>query len=129
MALEKVYRTNLTPVVLRHTATHPALFDRMLADGATPAWPRPRPPPSLLPALVVLIAVAGAAFAGAWHVRSLVQRTAGGDGWRDLALFVAMEGRASDASRLGYWHLQQHDENAALALFRAAEAMDDNDAT
>ena len=44
-ALEKLYRTNLTPAVLpgnRHI--HPHLYDRMLAAGVTPTYQRPAPP-------------------------------------------------------------------------------------
>ncbi len=127
-ALEKLYRTNFTPAVLRRTATHPDLFDRMLAAGVTPAWPRPQAPPSLLPVVMVLLAMAATAFAGTWYTRSAITESSGDD-QRGLTLRVMMDGRASDAGRLAYWHLQHDDKAAALALFRAAEAMDGSDAT
>ena len=46
-ALEKLYKANLTPVVLRgrrHVPPH--LYDRLIASGTTPDYPRPAPPPA-----------------------------------------------------------------------------------
>ena len=44
-ALEHIYRNNLLPAVLPRKAarTHPDLYDRMLAAGVTPDYPRPAP--------------------------------------------------------------------------------------
>jgi hypothetical protein len=45
-ALEKIYQANLAPAVLRSKrAVHPDLYDRILAAGVTPDYPRPDPPP------------------------------------------------------------------------------------
>jgi Zn-dependent protease with chaperone function len=45
-ALEKIYEANLVPVVLgSKRRTHPELYDRLVAAGATPAYPRPEAPP------------------------------------------------------------------------------------
>lgn len=44
-ALEKLYEINLTPAVTRQRRpTHPHLYDRLLAAGLTPDYPRPEPP-------------------------------------------------------------------------------------
>jgi hypothetical protein len=44
-ALEKLYQINLMPAVTRSWfLTHPHLYDRLLAVGITPDYPRPRPP-------------------------------------------------------------------------------------
>jgi Zn-dependent protease with chaperone function len=45
-ALEKLYAANLVPVVIT-TRKHryPELYDRMVAAGVTPDYPRPAPPP------------------------------------------------------------------------------------
>jgi predicted Zn-dependent protease len=45
-ALEKAYRFNLTPVVLRkeNKGVHPDLYDRLVAAGITPSYARPEPP-------------------------------------------------------------------------------------
>ncbi len=45
-ALEKLYRANLVPAVLRSKRmTHPHLYDRMIQAGVTPDYARPAPPP------------------------------------------------------------------------------------
>jgi Zn-dependent protease with chaperone function len=43
-ALERIYEANHMPAVLRGGLTHPNLYDRLLAAGVTPAYPRPAPP-------------------------------------------------------------------------------------
>jgi Zn-dependent protease with chaperone function len=44
-ALEKLYQINLMPAVTRSwLPTHPHLYDRLLAAGITPDYPRPKPP-------------------------------------------------------------------------------------
>lgn len=45
-ALERLHRRNLAPAVLAPNAsrTHPDLYDRMVAAGFTPDYPRPKPP-------------------------------------------------------------------------------------
>jgi Zn-dependent protease with chaperone function len=127
-ALEKIYRLNLSPAVLRRAGTHPDLVDRLASAGAAPTWPRPQPPPALTPTLLLLAALAAGLFAAAWQARTLAWRHAG-DSWRGLALQVAIEGRASEVARLGYWHLERRQFDAALALFRGAEELDLADAT
>lgn len=44
-ALEKIYALNLVPAVLRRGGAHGHLYDRLVAAGRTPDWPRPPPPP------------------------------------------------------------------------------------
>lgn len=45
LALERIHEVNLSPVNLESKlATHPDLYDRMLACGLEPAYPRPNPP-------------------------------------------------------------------------------------
>ncbi len=47
-ALEKLYEGNLIPAVLRgKRLTHPHLYDRLLAAGTQPSYPRPQPPPRM----------------------------------------------------------------------------------
>jgi hypothetical protein len=47
-ALERLYEANLVPAVLSKKAAkpHPHLYDRVLAAGVTPGYPRPEPPSS-----------------------------------------------------------------------------------
>ncbi|HEV7405767.1 MAG TPA: M48 family metalloprotease [Chthoniobacteraceae bacterium] len=59
-ALEKIYEYNLVPAVMRGKAqTHPHLYDRLLAAGMQPAYPRPVAPKIwlLLPALAIVLAM------------------------------------------------------------------------
>jgi Zn-dependent protease with chaperone function len=59
-ALEKLYATNLTPVVVstrRHR--YPELYDRLVNSGAPPDYPRPAPPPSSPFYLGLLVLFAG----------------------------------------------------------------------
>ncbi len=61
-ALETLYRLNGIPAVLAGRGkTHPHLYDRMLAAGVTPEYPRPAPPGGRRGAVAV-VAVMGAAF-------------------------------------------------------------------
>ncbi len=43
-ALEKLYAASLIPAVQSRRAAHADLYDRMLAAGVAPAWPKPEPP-------------------------------------------------------------------------------------
>ncbi|HYF34998.1 MAG TPA: M56 family metallopeptidase [Prosthecobacter sp.] len=43
-ALEKLYEANQMPAVMRGRMVHPHLYDRMVAAGVTPDYPRPEPP-------------------------------------------------------------------------------------
>ena len=65
-ALTRLYEVNLTPAVLSNRRrSHPALYDRLVAAGTPPPYPRPAPPDRgwLLPAFVLQV-VAGAAVCG-----------------------------------------------------------------
>jgi Zn-dependent protease with chaperone function len=60
-ALETIYRLNLIPAVMPSRGQiHPHLYDRMLAAGLTPDFPRPKPPATfhwtiLIPILLLAI--------------------------------------------------------------------------
>jgi hypothetical protein len=68
-----MYEGNLVPAVLRgRRLTHPHLYDRLVAAGLAPAYPRPAPPSETRAALaaVASVVVALAACAGLWQVAS-----------------------------------------------------------
>ncbi|MBN8419098.1 MAG: M48 family metalloprotease [Verrucomicrobia bacterium] len=44
-ALEKLYEANQMPAMMTKRLLHPHLYDRMIAAGLTPGYPRPAPPP------------------------------------------------------------------------------------
>jgi Zn-dependent protease with chaperone function len=54
-ALETLYRLAGIPATLSRATTHPSLYDRMVAAGATPDFPRPKPPRGWLPLLVLAV--------------------------------------------------------------------------
>jgi Zn-dependent protease with chaperone function len=74
-ALEKLYATNMMPVVMarpvrrrRHLEQqlYPELYDRMVSAGVTPDFPRPQPPPEWLRPfgiLAMIVFVAAGCFA------------------------------------------------------------------
>jgi Zn-dependent protease with chaperone function len=69
MALERLYEINLAPAVLGHKlAPHPDLYDRQLAAGYTPAYPRPNPPSTLrrLVGIVVPVSFVFVSFLAFW---------------------------------------------------------------
>jgi Zn-dependent protease with chaperone function len=63
-ALEKLYEANLWPVVYAEKRpSYPHLYDRLIASGVTPAYPRPAPPgkigvAALLPTILLIAVVA-----------------------------------------------------------------------
>lgn len=62
-ALEKLHELNQLPAVFpAREQTHPHLYDRLLAAGVTPSYPRPDPPPAMevaghLPAILLGVLV------------------------------------------------------------------------
>lgn len=59
-ALEKLYEINAMPAVMRgKNLAHPHLYDRLLAAGITPTYPRPAPPGEvgLQPILLIVLFV------------------------------------------------------------------------
>lgn len=58
-ALEKIYELNHAPAVMRGNGmVHPHLYDRIIASGITPSYPRPKPPEILsVPTLCLLFLV------------------------------------------------------------------------
>lgn len=62
-ALERIYEINLVPAVMpERRRTHPHLYDRMMAAGLEPDYPRPAPPGGALLSALGTAAVFGAAW-------------------------------------------------------------------
>ena len=62
----RLHETNLMPAVMPGAQTHPHLYDRLLAGGITPDFPRPLPPSRskpVLSALAMALATAAVMFA------------------------------------------------------------------
>ncbi|HEX2671210.1 MAG TPA: M48 family metalloprotease, partial [Polyangiaceae bacterium] len=118
-ALERIYELNLIPAVTSTRQTHPHLYDRLIASGASPAFPRPRPPPiwpSLLSAVLVVLCSATLAVAQI----SLTSRLAAHLDLRkesQLNWAVALQGKHADWLTIaGHWLAQDRLREANLAL-------------
>ena len=69
-ALEHLYQLNLVPAVVRQKhAVHPHLYDRLLAAGVVPAYPRPSPPSRWrAPAVIFAMFLCGTIYMFGWGV-------------------------------------------------------------
>ncbi len=56
-SMSKLHEANLIPAVMPGTPTHPHLYDRLLAGGIQPEYPRPMAPSRTKPLLAVLVTV------------------------------------------------------------------------
>ena len=101
-ALEKVYERNLVPAVMPGKRMHPDLYDRMIAAGAQPSYPRPAKP-KLRPRLLL---------AGFSALVIALACTAIGVPLRTLARDRIAEGLARDADA----HLAARDDDGALPI-------------
>jgi Zn-dependent protease with chaperone function len=121
-ALEKLYAHELMPAVgYGKGGSHPHLYDRMLAAGVTPAYPRPAPPTRWLGA---------GAFLGVYLLLAPIAAAVGvvitlADNSRNpnvLLFSIGAFGRGSAAlDQLAQLRWEQdHDLDAALALERRA---------
>ena len=77
-ALEKLYATNMVPLVARGKKhAHPELYDRLVDAGMPPEFPRPSPPsqwPLLAGLLVVLVGAAAGWFGLDWLTYAVTNR-------------------------------------------------------
>lgn len=125
-ALMKIYEANLSPVVEPGKgATHPHLYDRLVAAGSPPDFPRPKPPSRFRAVLgnSVTVLVLVAAWIGLIVARfSFAPR--GGDE-RAIDRSLALGGRSAvDLSDLALvrWHADRRAE--AAVLYQAAAEID-----
>jgi hypothetical protein len=118
-ALERVYAFNVMPAVIgARGAAHPDLYDRMLAAGVTPDYPRPRRPSSLHGALgfacLILLPILTVDWVGllpAWLAPPAARRARAP---------AAPSGQALELTRLGLARESAGDVPGALSLFEAA---------
>ncbi len=129
-ALERIHERNLAPVVLfGRGGTHPHLYDRLLAAGILPAYPRPRPPPRLPGATgIVLGAIAWLAPAFAVVSSSVLAwaRVGAREGGHRIALAIS----GGDPWFANAWAEQLRDRGKlkdAYELARYARAADPAD--
>jgi len=114
-ALERLYQFNVMPAVIgSRAAAHPDLYDRMVAAGLTPSYPRPRRPSSVHTALGVACLLLPI-FGGLQMFPALL-----GPLQRPHARSQTARGRALELVRRALAREAAGDVPAALALFAAA---------
>jgi Zn-dependent protease with chaperone function len=124
-ALERLYELNLIPAVMSGRQVHPHLYDRLLAAGVTPAYPRPEPPSgrrgeAAIAVAALWLAVSATVLAGA----PLFLQPAAVYGERASDLWIALEpGAQAIHSRALLEHSLGHGERT-LAFARAAAALE-----
>ena len=124
--LETIYRINQIPVVLNRGASHPDLYDRMVAAGVTPEYPRPaRPSRKVGPtALASALAVGGAIAIALPLAIAYFGSGATGDAVRlHAALLIDRRSHAVTLARLAHLRAAEGDGGAAATLFRTAARM------
>jgi Zn-dependent protease with chaperone function len=126
-ALEDLHRESLVPATLGRRASHPDLYDRLVAAGAPPAWPRPSPPPRGRGwAIAMTLLVAGGTVAATTARHWLPP-----DDPDDLAryqLAAALSQSASDLGAIGRIRFERQELDAAATLYAAAATIDPSDA-
>jgi Zn-dependent protease with chaperone function len=132
-ALARSYEANLIPVVARGSgATHPHLYDRLVAAGVPPSYPRPRPPSFArsFVALVVALSVAMLGWTGMLLGQAAVMRAASQESAGEGAVLLSLALTGGDTwhlDRLGFLRGTSGDWPAAARLFHRASARDPED--
>jgi predicted Zn-dependent protease len=127
-ALERICQANLMPVVMPGRPVHPHLYDRLVAAGAAPAYPRPEPPSrrrtrlALAAGLALLLtaAIAPVALRGPLEAAAAVDE-------RASDLRIALGPVESLVQRAELEASRGHSERA-LSFARAALALDSHQA-
>lgn len=125
-ALERLYEANAVPAVLGPgRRAHPDLYDRLVAVGAPPTWPRPQRPPRLpafaggLVAVLVGIVAWGAVFVALLGAQFVEGPRVGAE----VRLAVGVR-RASVFDRLAGAWLAEGEPLAAARAVQAAMALE-----
>jgi Zn-dependent protease with chaperone function len=119
-ALEAIYERNLVPAHHRRPLSHPHLYERLVAAGVPPAWPRPAPPAGAGAALVAVLVAAALVAGGVTGGVTFGQRLLHSE---HPLLAVAVGGGAYELTELGTHHLRRGDVEGALTLYRGAERL------
>jgi Zn-dependent protease with chaperone function len=127
-ALERLYQIELLPVVLAGQAlTHPHLYDRLLAAGVEPSYPRPAPPSrwreglGFLTSVLIFLGGATTLLVGLYMCPLLVYSPSEPV---VLARIALTGGDAMSLSQLAKFRLQRDQHDQAIILYRAAAELD-----
>ncbi|MBI4952239.1 MAG: M48 family metalloprotease, partial [Myxococcales bacterium] len=121
-ALEKLYAWNLVPAVLPRKMLHGHLYDRLLAAGVTPGYPRPAPPVRARGPLLLVVAVALGAVVALFVLREAATRP-GEESEATALRALALRGDHHALGALAYVRLAAGAAEDALTLLRAAEEL------
>jgi Zn-dependent protease with chaperone function len=126
-ALEHVYSLNLIPAVTGlKMQPHPDLYDRMVASGVQPDFPRPLPPSRRrgMASAIIMLAPMPIAIVGFFvFAHSLIMENVPPEN----NIYMAMVLQANEASclgKLGRIHDEAGDLDQAAAFYRAAATID-----
>lgn len=124
-ALAKLYEVNLMPAVGRRATTHPFLYDRLLAAGVQPEFPRPEQPSmarvqcalgaSVLAAVLIAVAVPLAL--------NEVARSLDEDAYLDVLLLFDSPHPERKLAGLAGARLMRGAPSEAMTLYRAAAVL------
>ena len=130
-ALEKLYRHNMVPAVLAgRGASHPHLYDRLLAAGVAPEVPRPEPPPRRLRLAVgAMLGLAAATYLLPWAVTAGFWLARGHEGGERACLLAVAIGGSGAASLddLALYRFHHGDVDGAVGLYGLAAELDPED--
>lgn len=125
-ALERLYEHGLLPAVsASRRSVHPDLYDRLLAAGVKPDYPRPAPP-GRLPAVIGLAVVLMAAIGGGAGQAVLYERILNDedDGFPPELVAVVSGCDAATVASLGTDRLYGGDRDGADRWYKIAHALD-----
>lgn len=123
-ALERLHAVNLIPAVVGTASTHPDLYDRLLAVGATPSFPRPMPPENRVAGGLFWLAMGLIVGTGILVRGVVLARSADATDEGPVITEIALSGgNAFSLARLASFRAERGDTASALVLLRAAVAL------
>ncbi len=121
-ALEKIYQANAVPAVGWARGTHPHLYDRLIAAGHPPAYPRPKPPSRIrlyVGMLAAMIVTAVLLIAATW-APTYAACGETDDEWPCLVWLTSGYGGSWELGTIGEIRETQGQRSDAIVLYRAA---------
>jgi Zn-dependent protease with chaperone function len=127
--LERMYEYNRIPVVLgSRSGVHPELYDRLVAAGVPPAYPRPAPPSRLLgivslflSLILSLVAVVGMRLVPYFAYRTAPYSSRASE--RAILWQTAFGGDAEELAYLAWLRSERGDREGAIRLLHGATAL------
>ena len=123
LALERIYEQNLIPANIRSPQGHPPLYDRMVASGVTPSYPKPKRPPGWLRHVAFIVQLLTFMMLALFLVvaYAVTQAFVPATKSAQLALLSFAGGRSCDVARLGELYIESGEEELGLRMLEYAE--------